>query len=83
MKPVLPDGYTNIYLLRLRLRIISMSSHVNRLFAGQEMASLHLVGSVVSWTAQWILVAIVMGVVIFEGQANILSPCALVCGEYV
>ena len=25
----------------------------------------------------------VMGVVIFKRQANILGPCALVCGEYV
>ena len=28
-----------------------MSSHVNQLFAGHEMASLHIVGSVVFWTA--------------------------------
>ena len=35
-----------------------MSSHVNQLFAGQEMASLHIVGSIVFWTAECILVAI-------------------------
>ena len=35
-----------------------MSSHVNQLFAGQEMASLHIVGSVVFWTAECILVEI-------------------------
>ena len=35
-----------------------MSSHVNQLFAGQEMASLHLVGSGVSWTGECVLVAI-------------------------
>ena len=35
-----------------------MSSHVNQLFAGQEMASLHIVGSVVVCTAGCILVAI-------------------------
>ena len=35
-----------------------MSSYVNQLFAGQEMASLLIVGSVVFWTAECILVAI-------------------------
>ena len=58
VKPFLPDGYTNIYPLRIRLPIISMSSHVSRLFAGHEMASLHIVGSVVFWTAECILVVI-------------------------
>ena len=47
VKPFLSDGYRNIYPLRIRLRIISMSSHVNQLFAGQEMASLLIVDSVV------------------------------------
>ena len=58
VKPFLPDGYTSIYLLRIRLRTISMSSHVSQLFAGQKMASLRIVGSVVSWTAYRILVPI-------------------------
>ena len=35
-----------------------MSSHVSQLFAGQKVASLHIVGSVVYWTAGCILVAI-------------------------
>ena len=35
-----------------------MSSHVSQLFAGQEMASLHIVGSIESWTAERVLVAI-------------------------
>ena len=35
-----------------------MSPHVNQLFAGQEMASLLIVGSVVFWTAECILVVI-------------------------
>ena len=43
VKPFLPAGYTKIYPLRIRLRIIPMSSHVNQLFAGQEMASVHIV----------------------------------------
>ena len=34
-----------------------MSSHVNQLFAGQKMASLYIVGSVVTWTAECILVS--------------------------
>ena len=58
VKPFLPDGYTNIYPLRIRLRTISISSPLSQLFAGQEMASLHIVGSGVSWTAECILVAI-------------------------
>ena len=58
VKPFLPDGYKNIYPLRIRLRILAMSSHVNQLFAGQDMANLHIVGSVVFWTAECILVAI-------------------------
>ena len=58
VKPFPPDGYTNIYPLRKGLRIISMSSHVNHLFTGQEIASLDIVGSVVFWTAECILVAI-------------------------
>ena len=53
-----PNGYTNIYPLRIRLRISSMSSHVNQLLAGQKMANLYIVGSVVAWTAGCILVAI-------------------------
>ena len=35
-----------------------MSSHVSQLFAGQKMASLHIIASVVSWTAECIPVAI-------------------------
>ena len=58
VKPFLPYGYTNIYPLQIRLQTISMSSHVNQLFAGQEMATLHMVGSVVFWTTECILVAI-------------------------
>ena len=58
VKPFLSVGYTNIYPLRIRLRMISMSSHVSQSFAGQKMASLHIVGSVVYWTAGCTLVAI-------------------------
>ena len=58
LKPFLPDGYTNLNPLRIRLRTISMSSHVSQLFAVQEMASLLIVGSVVSWTAECFLVTI-------------------------
>ena len=63
VKPFLSDGYTNIYPLRMRLRTISMSTHVSQLFAGQNMASLHIVGSVVHWTAGCILVAITSGII--------------------
>ena len=42
VRSFLPDGYTNIDPLRIRLRTISMSSHDSQLFAGQEMASLHI-----------------------------------------
>ena len=58
VKPLFSDGYMNIYPMPIRLRRISMSSQVTQFFAVQKMASLRIVGSVVSWTAECILVAI-------------------------